>query len=68
MKHMISIWFFIGCLLTIYGFLIFYAGIGTFSAAAAPTASLRQLHLPLWWGIAMIALGIVYLVHFRPRR
>jgi hypothetical protein len=68
MKHMISIWFFIGCLLTIYGLLIFYAGLRGFSDVSAQGEALQQLHLPLWWGIVMTGLGIAYLVHFRPRR
>lgn len=68
MKHMISIWFFIGCLLTVYGLLIFYAGVRTFSAPAVQGASMQQLHLALWWGLGMTLLGVAYLVHFRPRQ
>lgn len=64
---MISIWFFIGCLLTVYGVLIFLAGLGTVAASAVPVESAQRLHLGLWWGSIMTVLGIVYLVHFRPR-
>jgi hypothetical protein len=67
MKHMISIWFFIGALLTIYGLLILYAGVQNFSHGSAQTGAMQQLHLPVWWGIGMTILGSVYLVHFRPR-
>lgn len=67
MKHMISIWFFIGILLTIYGLLILYAGVQSFSNASVQTGAMHRLHLPLWWGIGMTILGSAYLVHFRPR-
>lgn len=67
MKHMISIWFFIGALLTIYGLLILYAGVQTFSGASTQMGAMQRLHLPLWWGIGMTILGSAYLVHFRPR-
>jgi hypothetical protein len=66
MKQMISIWFFIGCLLTIYGLLIFYAGIQALSKTAVQVPSVH-LHLPIWWGIFMTALGVTYVVRFRPR-
>lgn len=68
MKQMISIWFFIGGLLTLYGLLIFYAGVETFSEVSAQGGAVRGLHLPVWWGIGMTLLGSAYLVHFRPWR
>jgi hypothetical protein len=68
MKQMISIWFFIGCLLTLYGLLILYAGVQTFSEVPVQGGAVQGLHLPLWWGIGMTILGSAYVVHFRPRR
>ena len=46
----ISIWFFIGVLLTIYGALIL--GYGLFELATGHTANviLANLHAPVWWG------------------
>lgn len=68
MKQMISIWFFIGCLLTIYGLLILYAGIQTFSKVSVQAGAVQGLHLSFWWGIGMTILGSTYVLHFRPRR
>jgi hypothetical protein len=68
MKQMISIWFFIGCLLTIYGLLILYAGVQTFAGGSAQGGAVQGLHLSLWWGIGMTIVGAGYAVHFRPRR
>jgi hypothetical protein len=64
----ISIWFFNGVLLTIYGALIF--GYGLFELATGHVANvvLANLHAPVWWGGLMLALGFFYLVRFRPRR
>ena len=64
----ISIWFFIGVLLIIYGALIF--GYGLFELATGHTANvvLAKLHAPVWWGGTLLALGIFYGVHFRPSR
>jgi hypothetical protein len=64
----ISIWFFNGVLLTIYGALIF--GYGLFELATGHVANvvLANLHAPVWWGGLMLALGCFYLVRFRPRR
>jgi hypothetical protein len=68
MKRLLSVWFFIGCLLTPYGLLILYAGVRSFSSLSTQGEVMQQLHLPIWWGIFMTALGIAYVVRFRPRR
>jgi hypothetical protein len=64
----ISIWFFIGVLLTIYGALIL--GYGVFELATGHTANviLSNLHAPVWWGAILLALGLFYGVRFRPGR
>jgi hypothetical protein len=67
-KGMISIWFFIGCLLLIYGLLILAAGLQQTSAPNQANIGMRDLHLQFYWGIGMLALGLVYLIGFRPRR
>ncbi|HEY4759817.1 MAG TPA: hypothetical protein VIH42_04480 [Thermoguttaceae bacterium] len=65
-SHNLSIWFFVGILLTIYGILVLGAGIyGIFSP---PDVKLANLHAPIWWGALMLALGVVYLYHFAPER
>ena len=62
----ISIWFFIGVLLTVYGALI--AGYGVFEVATGQMAHVIfvNLHTPLWWGGLLLALGLFYTIKFRP--
>ncbi len=63
----ISIWFFIGVLLLIYGIIITIANIfETFFNSFGRNVVLRNLDFGLWWGILLIILGIVYSVGFRP--
>jgi hypothetical protein len=64
----ISIWFFIGILLTVYGVLIF--GYGLFELATGQLANvvLKNLHAPVWWGGLILAVGLFYSIHFRPSR
>jgi hypothetical protein len=65
---MISIWFFIGVLLLIYGVLILGAGIYDLSNPAAHPVVMSELHAGIWWGALLIALGVVYSLRFRPGR
>jgi hypothetical protein len=62
----ISIWFFIGVLLTVYGVLI--TGYGLFEVITHHTSNviLANLHAPIWWGGIMLALGLFYGLRFRP--
>jgi hypothetical protein len=68
LKGMLSIWFFVGCLLTIYGLLILIAGIQDYSSDQTAGFVLPGLHLQLWWGVGLLIMGCVYVAHFRPRR
>jgi hypothetical protein len=73
---MLSIWFFIGVLLLIYGVLICGSGIyealsSTATASAMADASLRwdgvrDLHVAIWWGGMIIVLGAIYTIKFAP--
>jgi hypothetical protein len=67
-SDMISIWFFIGALLLIYGVLI--AGAGLYDLATPPEhpVVLANLHAGIWWGALLIVLGGFYAIRFRPRR
>ena len=67
LKGMLSIWFFVGVLLAIYGALILVEGVRHFNSQEAPVA-MAHLHLPVWWGIGLLALGGIYVVRFRPGR
>ena len=60
----ISIWFFIGVLLSIYGFLI--CGYGIYELITGQVANVANLHAPVWWGAIMFVLGAFYCLRFRP--
>ena len=62
----ISIWFFIGVMLTIYGWLIMAYGIYELATGITDQVVLADLHAPVWWGGGLAVLGMLYLVKFRP--
>ncbi len=64
----ISIWFFIGGLLTIYGALILGADVWSQSHPPAQTVVLANLRVGFWWGILLLVLGLFYCIKFRPGR
>jgi hypothetical protein len=65
---MISIWFFIGVLLLIYGVLILGAGIwGLYNPPEHPVV-LHELHASVWWGGLLTILGLIYSIRFSPRK
>lgn len=63
-EHGISIWFFIGSLLTVYGVLI--VGAEVLGAQEAQKVVLSELRAGLWWGALLLALGLCYAIKFRP--
>jgi len=64
----ISIWFFNGVLLTVYGALIFSYGLYEVVTGQLANVVLANLHAPLWWGGFMLVVGIGYCVRFNPKR
>jgi hypothetical protein len=62
----ISIWFFIGVLLTIYGAMILAYGIWELVTGNLANVVLANLHAPVWWGATMLVLGLFYSLRFRP--
>ena len=65
----IPIWFFIGVLLVTYGLMILGYGVYEWQTASyPPLVELTNLHTPVWWGGLLTALGVVYVVKFRPGR
>ncbi|HZB89195.1 MAG TPA: hypothetical protein VE291_11085 [Terracidiphilus sp.] len=64
----ISIWFFIGVLLTIYGAMIFAYGLFELATGHLANVVLANLHASVWWGAIMLVLGLFYGVRFRPGR
>ena len=65
-KHSLSIWFFIGLIMSLYGFIITAEGIYEFIVPPAQPLVEGQAHPALWWGAIMLVLGLFYLVKFRP--
>jgi hypothetical protein len=64
----ISIWFFIGVLLVIYGVLITGSAIYQIFVPVASPPVLHELRPGLWWGVILFVLGSVYCVKFKPAR
>lgn len=66
-KMGISIWFFIGSLLLLYGIIITLSNIAEvmFSVFGRKVV-LGNLHFGIWWGILLIVIGLVYFITFRP--
>jgi heme/copper-type cytochrome/quinol oxidase subunit 2 len=62
----VSIWFFIGVLLTVYGVLI--TGAGLYGLVHPPAVKLAWLHAGLWWGMLLVVIGGVYTYAFFPAR
>ena len=66
-KHnIIQVWFFVGVLLLVYGFLIFARGLAEWSHP--PNTVLAGLHAPVWWGGLLFVLGVIYCIKFSPNR
>ena len=64
-KH-ISIWFFTGALLLIYGILILATGIWSLSHPPEHPVVLANLHIDIWWGVLLTLIGILYCWKFAP--
>ena len=64
----ISIWFFIGMILLVYGFLILGAGIYDLFVPPAHQPVLAELHAGIWWGGLIAVLGGFYSYRFFPRK
>lgn len=67
-RHFISIWFFIGVLLLIYGIII--TGLGVYGLFTPPERQvvMGNMHAGVWWGALLTVLGAVYSYYFRPGR
>ncbi len=63
---MISIWFFIGVLLLMYGVLILGTGLYEWLANQPPNVVHAELHAAIWWGALLIILGGIYAIRFAP--
>jgi FtsH-binding integral membrane protein len=64
----ISIWFFIGVLLTAYGLIITATGLYELVSPFPNPPVLANLHASLWWGMVLLIIGLVYFIKFFPRK
>lgn len=64
----ISIWFFIGVLLTAYGVLITGAGVYNYYHPPLHPVVLADLHAGIWWGAVLLAIGLFYTIKFLPKK
>jgi hypothetical protein len=64
----ISIWFFIGVLLSAYGLLITATGLYELASPPANPPVLFNLHATIWWGAVLLIIGVIYFVRFLPRK
>jgi hypothetical protein len=64
--HMLPVWFFIGILLTVYGFIILATAVVDFSEPT--TVVLAKYHPALFGGILLLLIGGFYTLWFWPRR
>ena len=62
----ITIWFLCGIILSVYGITIAISGI--YHMVNQPDVVGAELHLDFWWGVVLIAVGMIFLIHQRPRR
>ena len=67
-KQQISIWYFIGLLILVYGVLIAAVGVQEIMSPPAEPRVLAELHVSLWWGALLIIIGAIYTYLFRPGR
>jgi hypothetical protein len=64
----ISIWFFIGTLLTAYGVVITASGLYELGTPPANPPVLYNLHTSIWWGILLLIVGLIYFIKFFPKK
>jgi uncharacterized membrane protein HdeD (DUF308 family) len=67
-KRLISIWFFIGVLLLVYGIVILAAGIYDTYIPPPEHTVLENLHAAVWWGAFLLVMGAFYTYQFFPHR
>ncbi|HEY3838330.1 MAG TPA: hypothetical protein VGL72_17245 [Bryobacteraceae bacterium] len=63
-KEELSVWFFIGVLLLIYGILIIGA---TVTSGPESNVVFGEYHIGTWWGALLAVLGLIYTLAFRPK-
>ncbi len=64
----ISIWFFIGLILLIYGVLISATGVYHYYSPPEHQVVLSYLHAGIWWGALLTIIGGFYSYRFFPAK
>jgi hypothetical protein len=59
--RMLSIWFFVGLMLTVFGTIITATGV-YFLFRPQHATVLAELNPSLWWGLIMLAAGVLFLI------
>jgi hypothetical protein len=68
MRQSISIWWFAGLLLLVYGVIITAAGLWEYVHPLANAPILNQLHASIWWGALLALSGLFYFIRYFPRK
>jgi hypothetical protein len=64
----LSIWFFIGLLLTSYGLIIGATGLHEVASPPSHPVVLSNVHASVWWGAILLATGLIYFIRFFPKK
>lgn len=68
-EHGLSIWFFVGVILTLYGIIILIANIiSLVSPVETHHVVLARLHAGFWWSFVLLILGVLFLILHWPAR
>jgi hypothetical protein len=59
-KEMKPIWYFVGLMLSTMGAVVLIAGVANYLSPPARVTVLSRLHPELWWGMVMIAAGLIF--------
>ena len=65
-KRRLPIWFFIGLLVIVYGFIVMGAGMWALFVPPAHPVVMGNLHADLWWGALMTVVGGVLVGKYSP--
>jgi len=60
-SKMLSIWFFVGLMLTVLGLIITCMGV-YFVFNPETTTAMAHLNPSLWWGVVMLFSGLLFLI------
>lgn len=67
-EKQIPIWFFIGCLLAVYGVVILCSGIYNFLVPPEHRVALGYLHADIWWSTLLLVVGLIYTIKYWPSK